>query len=108
MGDIKIRQMLESGKQQYFESGAMGYKLPPGLAVEVAEEWKKEYDLCNCTTCYDRQCTCRNMTIRFPVDAGGRNQCLRYMESKSRFVWRNGNGEIIEIPLAIIKAIRDK
>ena len=96
-----------SGKKQYFASGAVGYKMPLGLPKETAEAWEKEYALCNCATCQDIDCKCRHKNIRFSVDAGGQNQCLRLMQSKTRYVFRNAIGLVIEIPPEIVKAIRE-
>jgi len=94
------------GKPQYFASGATGYKIPPGTPAEVSQKWRSEYDLCDCSTCYDRDCRCRNKNIRFPVDAGGQNQCLRLMQTKTPFVFRLATGLVIELPLEMVQRIR--
>lgn len=103
---IDNRLQQGAGKPQYFQSGAQGWKVPPGTPAEAVSEWRKEYDLCDCSTCYDRECQHRNKDARFPLDAGGQAQCLRLMQSKSRYTWRNGNGEVITVPDEVVNAIR--
>ena len=93
------------GKAQYFQSGAQAWKVPPRTPAEVISKWRKEYELCDCATCYDDQCQYRFKVERFPLDAGGQDQCLRLMQSKSRYTWRNGNGEVITIPDEVVSAI---
>ena len=104
--DIKI-STSGVGKMQYFASGATGYKLPTYLSKEMAAEWNREYRLCDCSNCYDSACIVRQKHARFPIDAGGANQCLRMMQDKTPFVFRNGGGLVIEIPPEIVKAIRE-
>ena len=97
-----------AGKAQYFASGARGWKLPHDLPKEKVAEWRREYDLCDCSTCYDMACRYRNDYARFPADTEiGKNQCLRFMQAKTPFAFRNGEGTVIEIPPEVVRAIRE-
>jgi len=87
-------------KARYFQSEAQSWKVS-----KVVDEWREEYALCDCATCYDDKCMYRRKVERFPLDAGGQNQCLRLMQSKSRYAWRNGNGDVITIPEEVVSAI---
>lgn len=94
-------------KARYFERDAAGYLLPHKLPKEQAEAWRHEYNLCNCNSCQDEGCKVRQSSARFPVDAGGQDQCLRLMKEKTPYVWRNADGRVIVIPDEVVKAIRE-
>lgn len=98
----------QPGKAAYFDSDCSSYRAPSDTPHEVLMEWKREWNLCNCRDCYDRDCRFRNSQDRFPVDADGKNQCLRLMKDKTDYVFRNGNGTVITIPDEIVKLIRGK
>lgn len=105
-GDVKI-ETQGAGKAQYFASGASGWKVPYNTPKEVEKKWKQEYDLCDCSTCYDRDCKCRQKNTRFPADIGGMNQCLRLMQDKTPFVFRLATGLVVELPPEIVQLIRE-
>lgn len=99
----------QPGKAAYFDSNCSAYRAPHDTPHEVLMEWKREWDLCNCRDCYDWDCKSRNSgPDRFPLDAGGKNQCLRLMKDKTDYVFRNGDGTVITIPDEIVKLIRGK
>ena len=98
----------QPGKAAYFDSNCSAYRAPHDTPREVLTEWKRQWELCNCRTCYDQACRCRNSPDRFPIDADGKDQCLRLMKDRTPFVFRNGSGLVIEIPEEIVKLIRGK
>lgn len=102
-----IRPYEPSGKKAFFQTGD-AWRIPPGTPEAIQAAWRKEYELCNCSTCYDTGCKHRNTQKRLPLDVGGQDQCLRLMQSKTRYTWRNGNGDIITIPAEVVKAIHDQ
>ena len=89
--------MLNPDKQRYFDRGGELF-----LSDPRAEEWREEYQRCNCKTCYDENCKARFRGIRFPVDVGGQGQCIRNESAKNRFAFRNVDGTVIVIPEDII------
>lgn len=97
--------MVDNWKRQYFAHDGAGYLIPHTLPAEKAGEWKNELALCDCATCIDRECNCKNLTSRFPADAGGQDQCLRLMQTKSPFSFRNGDGTVITIPPEVVTAL---
>lgn len=105
VGFVPLKE--STGKEAFFRTGD-AWRIPPGTSDEIARSWRREYDLCNCSSCNDTACRHRNKATRFPLDAGGQEQCLRLMQSKTRYTWRNGNGDIITIPAEVVKAIHDQ
>ena len=103
-GDTRISKD-GMGKMAYFASGGEAWKAGLTDKSEV-QQWRKEYSLCDCLRCYDRECTCREKNIRFPASAGGRDQCLRYARTLIKYAFRNPDGTVIIIPDEIIEAIR--
>ena len=75
---------------------------------ETKEEYSIEKDLINCDTCGLRDCGYRNSEDRFPIDAGGKGQCIRLEEYKSDYAFRNDNGLIIVIPDEVIERIVER
>ena len=70
------------------------------------DEWRKEFELCNCYTCMETSCKHREKETRFPEDIGGACQCIRTIQEKADFAFRNVNGDIIVIPPEVVKMIR--
>lgn len=80
------------------------------LSDSERKRTEKEVELTRCITCMDKQCPYRDKDERFPPDAEGKGQCLRWAEwayQDNPYFWRNLNGDIIVIPLEIVEAIRD-
>ena len=97
--------MLRTTTKRMFLDGEYG-------AIVSAEhtgqdkQWRREREAINCTTCHDELCKFRNKDERYPVDAGGESQCLRWAQEFGGICWRNPDGTVILVPDKIVEAIR--
>ena len=89
---------VSEDKKRYFEQGGQAW-------LKHNAEWKREFELCNCQTCYDMECKARNKKTRFPEDAGGECQCLPLAQDKSKFAFRNVDGAVVILPENIVSNI---
>ena len=85
-------------KRRYFEQGGSPWLNP-------TPEWKRQFQLCDCLTCFDRDCKARDKSSRFPCDSGGDGQCLRLAQAESDFAFRNVDGRVIVLPEEIVNKI---
>ena len=93
---------IDERKKRYFFSGGQGYNISAG--IPDAQQWRRQYELCDCYTCTDQACKARMRDERFPADAGGGSQCWRMVQSEPDVIaWQNPNGTVV-----IVERIRGK
>lgn len=94
----------ESRRKVFFKDYLWGVALS-NMDKRKKEKTEKELKLVDCSTCYDAECVCRMKGERFPPDAGGKGQCLRWALDQHPICWRNVSGEIVAIPPDVMDAI---
>lgn len=76
------------------------------VSSEVATRLRTEAKLLDCSCCDDDACTFRFKQDRFPQDAGGKGQCLRWAREFTPLAWRNQDGRVIVMPQDIIDKLK--
>ena len=94
-----ITMYVNEQKKHFFDEGGQPWMNP-------SPSWKQQYDLCNCRTCLEQNdCSFSGKKERFPLDAGGKGQCLRLAQAESDFAFRNVDGRVIVLPEEIVNKI---
>lgn len=92
-------------------SNLTGEKLTEEQQEQLREYTRRDERSLDCSTCQYNGNGCKYVfkNDRYPIWAGGRNQCRRFMldEYASPFSWIDGNGEIFTIPDEVVSRIRD-
>jgi len=77
-----------------------------GLPTEVSDRWKAERRMLDCSQCDDEACEFRFKQDRFPEDAGGKGQCLRWAQEFTPLAWKNQDGRVIIMPQEVIDRLK--
>ena len=97
--------MVNKSRRMIFFREYMWNDAFSNMDKRMKEKTEKELKLVECSTCYDTECVYRNKDERFPPDAGGKGQCLRWAQDQYPICWRNVSGEIVAIPPDVMDAI---
>lgn len=95
-----------NGREMYLKRVPGATYCTDFLPPEPAAQYRAEQELLDCSNCDDEKCAFRFKNERFPEDAGGKGQCLRWAQKFTLLAWRNQDGRVIIMSQEVLDKLK--